>query len=82
MWAIGFKNGFNPAGNDGAQHIEYKQFKRIIQSLECMRRKNDDIYVVGDYTQAMCEMNGQQLLRYCKDHYRIWIHGNAIVQRY
>ena len=82
MWAVGFTQGINPMGNDGLQRLNHKSVKGIMQELQIMRKVVSEIYIVNDFTQAMCEMTNTQLWVYCMNHYRMYIKGDSITIKY
>lgn len=68
MWAIAFDNsGLCRAGNDGAQRLYNRTRKGIELETTQLRRNNQDgvVFIMRDYTQKMCEMNNQELYRFC-----------------
>lgn len=82
MYAVGFTQGYNPMGNDGLQRITHKSPNGIMQELQTMRRVVQEIYIVNDFTQAMCEMTNNQLWIYCMNNYRMYIRGDNITIKY
>ena len=70
MYAIGWINRgnagmYNHCGNDGLQKLHNKTMKGWKSELQTMTKKVDEIYIVRDFTQEMCEMNQHNLWDYC-----------------
>lgn len=80
MWAIGFFNGYNAMGNDGAQVIHNKSKRGIFNETQQLQRHNEVVYIVPHYTQQMCEMNNDQLYSYCSTHSVMTIKKGMIVK--
>ena len=64
MYAIGIKDGVIRCGNDGMVKLNNTSPRKIMEQTEQLRRKNDAVYIVSDFTQAMCEMPPDKLLAY------------------
>ena len=62
MYAIGIKNGVIRCGNDGMVVLNSTSPRKIMEQTEQLRRINDAVYIVSDFTQAMCEMPHDKLL--------------------
>ncbi len=70
MYAVGFINfghgGMrNPMGNQGLQKLHNKTIRGWQSELQTMKKCVDEIYIMSDFTQKMCEMNQAQLWEYC-----------------
>ena len=70
MYAVGFINlgvfGMHmPCGNDGLQKLHNKTLKGWQSELQTMKRCVDEIFIVRDFTQKMCEMSQSQLWEHC-----------------
>lgn len=57
-----------PAGNDGMQRLHNKTMRGWLSETSVMRNCVDRLYVVNDFTQAMCEMNPSELAEYVLKH--------------
>lgn len=70
MYAVGFiykgNAGFHPCGNDGLKKLHNKTMKGWQSELQTMKRVVDEIYIMSDFTQKMCEMNEGRLWEYCE----------------
>lgn len=64
MYAIGIKDGVIRCGNDGMVVLNSTSQRKIMEQTEQLRRMNDAVYIVSDFTQAMCEMSHDKLLAY------------------
>ena len=64
MYAIGIKDGVIRCGNDGMVVLNSTSPRKIMEQTEQLRRINDAVYIVSDFTQAMCEMPHDKLLEY------------------
>lgn len=64
MYAIGVKDGVIRCGNDGIVKLTSMSGRKIMEQTEQLRRINDAVYLVTDFTQQMCEMPHDTLLRY------------------
>lgn len=69
MWAFGLVNGGNygmvvQCGNDGAQKLRNKTLRGWKSETETMQKCVDEVWVVNDFTQKMCEMSERQLADY------------------
>ena len=64
MYAIGIKDGVIRCGNDGMVKLNSTSPRKIIEQTKQLRRKNDAVYIVSYFTQAMCEMSHDKLLVY------------------
>ena len=53
-----------PCGNDGAQRLHNKTRRGWLSETTTLRKMGGTIYVLHDYTQAMCEMSERQLANY------------------
>lgn len=62
--AIGIKDGVIRCGNDGMVKLNSTSPRKIMEQTEQLRRTNDAVYIVNDFTQAMCEMPHDKLLAY------------------
>ena len=82
MYAVGFTKMVNPAGNDGLQKLHVKTPRLIMERLTVMRKVNDEIFIVNDFTQKMCEMSQAELWSYCNSHYVFHIRGEHLIWRY
>ena len=59
-----------PVGNSGQQKLRNKTFKEWLAETEIMRKNTTgNVYVLVDFTQAMCEMSPKQLADYVQNHY-------------
>ena len=70
MYAVGFINAgnkgmYNPCGNNGLQRLHNKTMRGWKNELQTMKKCVDEIFIVRDFTQKMCEMNQAQLWEYC-----------------
>ena len=70
MYAVGFINFgnlgmINPMGNDGLQKLRNRTLKGWNKELQTMKKCVDEIYIMRDFTQQMCEMNNARLFDYC-----------------
>lgn len=77
MYAIGMINLGNggmriPCGNDGMQRLHNKTMRGWTTELKYFRRRVDEVWVVNDFTQEMCEMNNGKLVDY------VFCHGKRI----
>lgn len=73
MYAVGFVNcgngGMrNPMGNNGLQKLHNKTMRGWQGELQTMKKCVDEIYIMYDFTQKMCEMSQEQLWEYCYKH--------------
>lgn len=58
-----------PCGNDGMQKLHNKTHRGWMKETECMRKRTTGrVYVISDFTQAMCEMEPGQLAEYVCNH--------------
>ena len=64
MYAIGIKDGVIRCGNDGMVVLNSTSPRKIMEQTEQLRRINDAVYLVHDFTQAMREMPPDQLPAY------------------
>lgn len=64
MYAIGIKDGIIRCGNDGMVCLNSTSRRKIMEQTEQLRRINDAVYLVRDFTQQMCEMPHDKLLMY------------------
>lgn len=64
MYAIGIKDGVIRCGNDGIVKLTSMSRRKIMEQTEQLRRINDAVYLVSDFTQQMCEMPHDKLLMY------------------
>ena len=64
MYAIGIKDGVIRCGNDGMIKLNGTSPRKIMEQTEQLRRINDAVYLVSDFTQQMCEMPHDKLLAY------------------
>lgn len=64
MYAIGIKDGVIRCGNDGMVKLNNTSPRKIMEQTEQLRRINDAVYLVSDFTQQMCEMPHDKLLSY------------------
>lgn len=64
MYAIGIKDGVIRCGNDGMVKLNCTSQRKIMEQTGQLRRINDAVYLVSDFTQAMCEMPHDKLLAY------------------
>lgn len=52
-----------PCGNDGLQKLRNKTPRGWKYETECLCKKTfGEVYVIPDFTQAMCEMNNGKLV--------------------
>lgn len=59
-----------PCGNNGVQKLHNKTKRGWIKETETMRRNTTgDVYVVNDFTQAMCEMSPRKLADYVQNNH-------------
>lgn len=70
MYAVGFinmgNNGmYNPMGNQGLQKLHNKTLRGWNNELQTMKKCVDEVYIMRDFTQKMCEMNQTQLWEHC-----------------
>lgn len=66
MWAFGLINCGNygmvvPLGNNGAQKLRNKTLRGWKSETSTMQKCVDEVYVLTDFTQKMCEMSERQL---------------------
>lgn len=69
MWAFGLVNCGNygmvvPCGNDGAQKLRNKTLRGWKSETSTMQKCVDEVYVLPDFSQKMCEMSERQLADY------------------
>jgi len=64
MYAIGIKNGAIRCGSDGMVKLNSTSQRKIMEQTEQLRRTNDAVYIVNDFTQRMCEMPHDKLVQY------------------
>lgn len=64
MYAIGIKNSAIRCGSDGMVKLNSASQRKIMEQTEQLRRLNDAVYIVRDFTQKMCEMLHDKLVRY------------------
>lgn len=64
MYAIGIKDGVIRCGNDGMVCLNSTSRRKIMEQTEQLRRINDAVYLVRDFTQQMREMPHDKLLMY------------------
>ena len=64
MYAIGIKNGAIRCGSDGVVKLNSASRRKIMEQTEQLRRTNDAVYVVSDFTQKMCEMTHDKLVQH------------------
>lgn len=58
-----------PLGNAGLQKLRNKTRKGWLRETETLRRNTaGTVYVINDFTQAMCEMSQRQLANYVMTH--------------
>jgi hypothetical protein len=81
MYAVGFINFgiigmHNPMGNQGLQKLHNKTMRGWMSELQTMRRCVDEIFIMPDFTQEMCEMNQAKLWEYCYRNKIATIRGN------
>jgi len=72
---IGFRDGINPAGNDGMMRCTWKveYFIQKHAHMFGMSRKLDEVFIIDNYSQEMCEMNGGMFREYVRKHGRkVW----------
>lgn len=63
MYAIGIKDGVIRCGNDGMVKLKNGiSLRKVMEQTEQLCRTNDAVYIVSDFTQAMCEMPHDKLL--------------------
>lgn len=70
MYAVGFNNFgkygmIMPCGNNGLKKLRNKTMKGWKSELQTMAKCVDEIFIMQDFTQEMCEMNNAQLWEYC-----------------
>lgn len=70
MYAIGFVNcgsaGMRkPMGNEGLQILHNKTMRGWSNELQIMKKCVDEIFIMRDFTQKMCEMSQAQLWEHC-----------------
>lgn len=70
MYAVGFINlgvfgMHNPCGNSGLKKLQYKTMSGWNKELQVMKKNVDEIFIMNDFTQKMCEMTQSQLWEYC-----------------
>lgn len=59
-----------PVGNDGLQKLRNRTMKGWLLETTGMRmRTTGNVYVIQDFTQAMCEMSSKQLADYVQNNY-------------
>lgn len=59
-----------PCGNNGLQKLHNKTRRGWLNETEAMRRNTTgNVYVVNDFTQAMCEMSPRILADYVQNNY-------------
>ena len=74
MYAVGFVNFgnlgmINPMGNQGLQKLHNRTLKGWNNELQTMKRCVDEIYIVYNFSQKMCEMDNERLYKHChKNH--------------
>lgn len=71
MYAVGFISlgslgMHNPMGNSGLQKLHNKTVRGWNSELQVMKNCVDEIFVMRDFTQKMCEMSQSQLWEYCR----------------
>lgn len=70
MYAVGFinygKEGmYSPCGNNGLKKLHNKTMRGWNSELTTMKKVVDEIFIMIDFTQEMCEMNQARLWEYC-----------------
>lgn len=70
MYAVGFINAGNagmrnPMGNHGLQRLHSKTMRGWNNELQTMKKCVDEICIMRDFTQKMCEMSQAELWEYC-----------------
>lgn len=70
MYAVGFINlgvfgMHNPCGNEGLQKLHNKTMRGWKKELQTMEKCVDEIFIMRDFTQKMCEMSQSQLWEHC-----------------
>lgn len=76
MYAVGFVNFGNlgmvhPMGNQGLQKIHGRTYRTWDTELQTMKKNVDEIYVMYNFTQEMCEMDNDRLYKYCRKRYAV-----------
>lgn len=69
-YLIGIRNNISPAGNDGTQHTHYVRRAKIDQQGErfATMHKLDEVWLMNEYTQKMCEMKMSEFVEYVRSH--------------
>ena len=67
MYAVGIINCGNggmriPCGNAGLQRLRNKTMRGWKQETQTMSKCVDEVWVINDFTQEMCEMNNGKLV--------------------
>lgn len=67
MYAVGIVNCGNggmrvPCGNNGLQKLYNKTIRGWKTETTTMHKCVDEVWVVSDFTQKMCEMNNEKLI--------------------
>lgn len=73
MYAVGFYNRGKAgmqwaAGNNGLQKLHNKTIRGWQSETQTMKKCVDEIFIMRDFTQEMCEMNSGRLWEYCYKH--------------
>lgn len=59
-----------PLGNIGLQKLHNKTRRGWLSETECMRKNTTgNVYVISDFTQAMCEMTQHKLADYVQNNH-------------
>lgn len=59
-----------PLGNDGLQKLRRRSMRGWLEETTGMRMNTTgNVYVIGDFTQKMCEMSSRQLADYVQANY-------------
>lgn len=71
MYAVGIVNIGNrgcyvPCGNNGLQRLHNKTERGWRSECSVMLKVNDEVWIVNDFTQAMCEMNNGTLVEHVR----------------
>lgn len=74
MYAVNIESFGNndlyiPMGNDGVQKLHNKTRRGWLSETYIMRHNGGTVYVVNDFTQAMCEMSPGRLVDYVMKHH-------------
>ena len=67
-YLVAIKDNHLIMGSDGMLRTDYKQNWRIMQIAEswAWQRKHDEVYLLNDFTQQMCEMSNDDVVKHIR----------------